>query len=141
MFPNSVKVIHNTEEIEALCQSCGACCATFRVSFYWAESTAHPFGSVPEEMTEKLNHSRSCMKGTSSSTPRCCALEGSIGESVSCNIYHLRSSTCREYDVFSSDGTLNPRCNPARAKHGLPELNVRYVPIIPIEGPVKPLEH
>lgn len=141
MFPSSVNFLSTPDEVEALCQSCGACCATFRVSFYWAETTLHPFGTVPEHMTEQLTPSRSCMKGTSSNNPRCCALEGNIGEQVSCNIYTARSQTCREYDVFSPDGTLNPRCNPAREKHGLPALNVRFIHVTPIEGPVQPLEH
>ena len=126
MHPDSLNILSSPEEVEALCQSCGACCAAFRVSFYWAETTAHPFGSVPEEMTERVNTARICMKGTNSSTPRCYALEGEIGRQVACRIYPLRSSTCREYTVFMADGSLNPRCNTARQKHGLPPLEARY---------------
>ena len=33
------------------CESCGACCAQFRVSFYWSESDAHPGGRVPASLT------------------------------------------------------------------------------------------
>ena len=67
------------------------------------------------------------MKGTSSHTPRCAALSGNLGERVSCTIYENRPSPCREYNVFLEDGSLNPRCNQARAKHGFEPLNVRYL--------------
>ncbi len=110
------------ESVEALCQSCGACCSTFRVSFYWAETTATSQGCVPVEMTEQMNLYRSCMKGTSSATPRCAALEGQIGQQVRCTIYENRPSVCREYQVFDSSGVINPRCNEARKKHGLTPL-------------------
>lgn len=32
------------------CLDCGACCATFRVSFYWTEADASLGGTVPEEL-------------------------------------------------------------------------------------------
>lgn len=135
MQSNPLSILCDDAAVEALCQSCGACCNTFRVSFYWAETTATETGTVPVEMTEQMNLYRSCMKGTSSSNPRCCALEGKVGESVSCSIYEKRSTTCREYDVFMEDGSLNPRCNPAREKHGLPPLNVRFIRAEPIGEP------
>ncbi|HEX4878883.1 MAG TPA: YkgJ family cysteine cluster protein [Limnobacter sp.] len=113
--------------VEALCQSCGVCCSTFRISFYWGETTDAEGGWVPADMTQQMNPHRSCMKGTSQSNPRCAALAGEIGQSVSCTIYPVRPSPCREYDVFDAQGELNPRCNQARAKHGLPPLNVRFV--------------
>lgn len=119
-------VVLDTAGVEELCQSCGVCCSTFRVSFYWAETTAADNGFVPVEMTEQMNLYRSCMKGTSSHTPRCAALSGNLGERVSCTIYENRPSPCREYNVFLEDGSLNPRCNQARAKHGFEPLNVRY---------------
>lgn len=118
-------VITDTAGVEALCQSCGACCSTFRISFYWGETTASEGGFVPEELTQQMNPYRSCMKGTSQSNPRCIALSGDVGQGVSCTIYANRPTPCREYDVFDENGVLNPRCNPAREKHGLPPLNVR----------------
>lgn len=95
------------------CQSCGACCASFRVSFYWAETDAHPLGSVPVALTRKVNDTYVCMQGTEHRPVRCVALEGTVGVSVSCAIYALRASPCREFTA----GT--PRCNEARAKIGL----------------------
>ena len=59
------------------CTTCGACCASFRVSFYWAEGAAN---GLPENLTERLNDRFSCMAGTNSSAPRCVALQGRIGE-------------------------------------------------------------
>ena len=59
------------------CQSCGACCAHFRVSFYWAE--AESLG-LPEALTEAINPWMSCMKGTGQRAGvRCVALAGEIG--------------------------------------------------------------
>ena len=127
---NPTTIIVDGAGVEALCQSCGVCCSTFRISFYWGETTAAEGGVVPVEMTEQMNLYRSCMKGSSQSKPRCIALAGNLGESVTCTIYENRPSPCREYDVFDSNGELNPRCNQARAKHGFEPLNVRYIPAV-----------
>ena len=95
------------------CQSCGACCASFRVSFYWAETDAHPQGSVPVGLTRKVNETYVCMQGTDQRPVRCIALQGELGKAVSCSIYAQRSSTCREF-MAGSDA-----CNQARARLGL----------------------
>ena len=39
------------------------------------------------------------MRGTDTKQPRCIALNSEVGESVSCNIYPLRSSTCHDCEV------------------------------------------
>jgi Fe-S-cluster containining protein len=101
------------------CLHCGACCASFRVSFYWGETSAITPTGVPVELTTPVNQFYSCMNGTDSKTPRCTALTGVVGDSVSCTIYQQRSSTCREFDVRDDDGNINPQCTKARAKHGL----------------------
>lgn len=98
------------------CQQCGACCATYRVSFYWAETDAHPAGSVPHGLTVAVSPHHAAMRGTESKPARCVALDGEVGCSVACSIYAQRSSTCREFDAGTS------RCNDARARHGLPPL-------------------
>jgi Fe-S-cluster containining protein len=98
------------------CLDCGACCASFRVSFYWAEADAHPCGTVPQQLTAPVSLFLAAMKGTVQEPLRCAALEGEIGKSARCSIYPLRSSTCREFDVD------DPRCNQARQRHGLPAL-------------------
>ena len=35
------------------CLDCGACCASFRVSFYWSEAEAR---GLPAEMTEQVEY-------------------------------------------------------------------------------------
>lgn len=56
---------------ENACLSCGACCAYYRVSFYWAEGE-----QIPEHLVESITPVYSCMKGTNQTQPRCQALEG-----------------------------------------------------------------
>lgn len=95
------------------CQRCGACCAHYRVSFYWAEANDAPGGHVPAELTQPLTPHLRCMQGTSSKTPRCVALQGDIGVNVGCGIYQQRPTVCRE--VMPGD----PQCLKARAQHGI----------------------
>jgi len=61
------------------CVECGACCATFRVSFYWAEADDAPGGTVPAALTGRLHAHLRVMQGTDRPEPRCCALQGEIG--------------------------------------------------------------
>ncbi|MDI6450195.1 YkgJ family cysteine cluster protein [Anaerobaca lacustris] len=104
------------------CITCGACCATYRASFYWAEADDRPGGTVPVEVTEKLNDFRRVMRGTNQKNPRCIALLGEIGKSVGCSIYELRSSVCRDFDVSWIHGVRNERCDQARIAWGLEPL-------------------
>ena len=80
------------------CQQCGACCAYFRVSFYWAEGDDAPGGTVPAHLTQ-------------AKPARCVALTGEIGQRVGCSIYAQRSSTCQE--LMPGDD----KCLKARAHH------------------------
>lgn len=98
------------------CLACGACCQTFRVSFYWAESDAHPAGTVPADLTTAVSPYHVCMKGTETKPVRCIALTGGNGAPFLCSIYHQRSSTCRTLEVGSE------QCNKARGNLGLPPL-------------------
>lgn len=98
------------------CQDCGACCVSFRVSFYWAESDAHPDGTVPQHLTIPISPHHVAMRGTECKPVRCIALEGEVGQFVSCSIYPLRASSCRQ---FNPD---DPRCNEIRQKFGLPPI-------------------
>lgn len=61
------------------CLRCGACCAHFRVSFYWAEAEV-----IDEHLVEPLTPVYSCMRGTNQPEPRCQALTGEIGKEVGC---------------------------------------------------------
>jgi Fe-S-cluster containining protein len=91
------------------CTRCGACCAAFRVSFYWSDGDRLPRGLV-----EKVTPVMACIAGTNGPAPRCAALQGVVGESVRCSVYELRPPVCR--DVVPGD----ERCLEARRRHGLP---------------------
>ncbi|HYD94170.1 MAG TPA: YkgJ family cysteine cluster protein [Noviherbaspirillum sp.] len=96
------------------CLDCGACCATYRVSFYWAEAEVR---SLPAHLTDKVNDWYSCMAGTGRPSPRCVALQGSIGGAVACAVYDSRPSPCRELQPGEE------KCNKARLRHGLPSVS------------------
>lgn len=110
------------------CLRCGACCAHFRVSFYWTEAEPARGGTVPPDLAEPLTPVLSCMKGTNQKHPRCAALIGEIGRAVRCAIYENRPSSCREFAVdWTAQGLrYTPedleRCTRARAAWGLPPL-------------------
>ncbi|XID76108.1 YkgJ family cysteine cluster protein [Alkanindiges sp. WGS2144] len=106
------------------CLTCGACCAHFRVSFYWAESEAK---GLPVALTEQVNHFFSCMRGTNQAKPRCQCLEGELGQQVSCSIYAQRPEACKE--VQAGDD----KCNRARLRHGFVPLNrIALINIAPV---------
>jgi uncharacterized protein len=96
-----------------VCQECGACCAFFRVSFYWAEARER---GLPDSCTEQLNAHLASMAGTNRCAPRCCALQGEVGKQVTCSVYAARPSPCRELEPGDD------RCNKARAHYGLPAI-------------------
>lgn len=96
------------------CLTCGACCASYRVSFYWAEAEAL---GLPAELTEQRDPWWSCMKGTNQAQPRCVALTGTIGAQVACSVYAQRPQACR--DLAAGDA----QCLRARARHGLGALS------------------
>jgi len=104
------------------CISCGACCAYFRASFYWAESDLAMPAGVPHELTDHLQTHYLVMKGTDNPTPRCVALQGVIGNLVYCAIYERRSSVCRNFPPSWENDEVNERCDKARIKWGLPPL-------------------
>ena len=107
------------------CVTCGACCACFRVSFYWAESDLVTPGGVPVALTDHLQGHFLAMKGTDSRAPRCIALAGSIGGQVRCTIYDRRPAACRHFAPSGEDGTMHERCDKARRQWGLPPLGRR----------------
>lgn len=75
---------------------------------------------MSEHYTEPVTSVYSCMAGTNQKNPRCIALEGSIGEQVSCGMYELRSSSCKEVQIADA------QCNKARMAHNM-------IPFIQIE--------
>ena len=105
---------------EDLCLTCGACCAAFRVSFYWAESDEAVADSVPADMTCQVAPLLCAMKGTDQPHSRCTALQGDVGTRVWCAIYERRPSVCREVVPSGQTGSANIWCDRARAIYGLP---------------------
>ena len=103
----------------SVCQTCGACCASFRVDFHPAELAGGAFAwgeGVPAAMTVPVTRAIVRMAGTDAAAPRCAALAGEIGGCVKCTIYDGRPSPCREFDVEHA------ACRQARHRHGLPDL-------------------
>jgi uncharacterized protein len=98
-----------------ICQECGACCAFFRVSFYWAEAQEQ---GLADSCIEQLNAHIASMAGTNRPAPRCCALQGEVGKQVACLVYAARPSPCRE--VQPGDD----QCNKARARYGLAPIEI-----------------
>jgi len=103
------------------CLACGACCASYRVSFHWSEADPASGGPVPAELVEPAGSLFLCMKGTSRKGGRCAALDGEIGRNVACSIYDRRPTACREF------GDEPERCDQARALHGLPPLGESFL--------------
>ncbi len=115
------------------CLKCGACCSFYRVSFYWTEADPALSGTVPPEFSEPLPPYHACMRGTNQPHPRCAALRGRLGDQVSCSIYKMRSSTCREFGFHFKNNEVTitaddlQRCNHAREACGLPPLHLENI--------------
>ncbi len=64
------------------CVSCGACCAHFRVQFYWREANpADTDNAVPGHLFEELTPQHRCMKGTAKKHhPKCEGLKGGLAK-------------------------------------------------------------
>jgi Fe-S-cluster containining protein len=110
------------------CLACGACCAAFRVSFYWAESDLALGNSVPAELTCQVAPLVCAMRGTDQPHPWCVALRGNVGLGVRCAIYERRPSVCREVVPSGQNERANYWCDRARAAWGLPPI-----PPVPVE--------
>ncbi len=75
---------------------------------------------MPADYVEPLTAVYSCMQGTNQKQPRCIALDGVVGQQVSCTMYEQRSSSCKE--VQAGDA----QCAKARQAHNL-------IPLIDID--------
>lgn len=104
------------------CLRCGACCAYFRVAFYWGEMASAQPGGVPDELTERRDPLRVAMRGTQQSNPRCIALQGTVTQDAHCGIYARRPSPCRDLSPAWEHGDPSPQCDRARIAHGLTPL-------------------
>lgn len=111
------------QEAQHPCLNCGACCAYFRVSFYWQETQAgfEPW-QVPITRTVPIGPLHLAMRGTDHTAVRCECLKGDLGSRVHCSIYDNRPSPCRKFKASFEDGEHNPRCDQARLSIGLKPL-------------------
>ncbi|HZH43187.1 MAG TPA: YkgJ family cysteine cluster protein [Lysobacter sp.] len=104
------------------CLSCGACCASFRVSFHWSETEPMLGGAVPAALTERVDAHRVAMRGSWAKQPRCVALDAEIGVRSRCTIHPQRPSVCREVAASWEFGVASAQCDRARIAHGLRPL-------------------
>jgi uncharacterized protein len=94
------------------CTTCGACCTSFRVDFS-VQQLQSMGGCVPDGLAVEVSSSTCRMRGTDHTPPRCAALTGKVGDTVSCGIYEWRPNPCHELQAGSD------ACLQARARHGL----------------------
>lgn|SRR5574343_271635 len=107
----------------SVCESCGACCASYRVDFHPSELASRVGGAgVPVAMVIPLTPKLMRMKGTDDAAPRCVALRGEIGREVGCTIYADRPSPCHEFNPWAALGIVDAACDRARRRHGLPPV-------------------
>ena len=112
------------------CLRCGACCCTFRVSFYFGElveddAQVDPSAdapAVPAALASQVHPFRAAMNGTLAAPVRCVALRGAVGAETPCAIYRQRPSPCRDFAASFADGERNEACDRARLQHGLAPL-------------------
>ena len=103
------------------CQTCGACCTSFEVSFPVTELSENSF-HVPENRTFKIDEQTRALKTLNKENMRCQSLEGHLGKMVSCRIYNNRPSPCRNFKASFEDGIANPRCDQVRQERGMKPL-------------------
>jgi uncharacterized protein len=111
------------------CQTCGACCAHFRVSFYWQEAEQR---GLDPSILHQVTPWRVCMNGTESLPCRCSQLQGTLGQEVTCRVYESRPTPCR--DLQPGDA----KCLQARAAHGLYSETDFAEQAIPCANPAPP---
>lgn len=107
------------------CLKCGACCATYRVSFSKAELERSTTRIA--ELAADAGGAWAVMPGTDRRhNPSCNYLRGRIGLGAKCGVYEDRPSPCREFKASFEDGRHQaPRCDEARRCHGLNPLTKR----------------
>lgn len=111
------------------CLTCGACCAYFRVSFFWGECQSAG-GTVLDSSVVAINSTFVAMLGTDQKPVRCTALMGTVGEDVRCTMYDNRSSSCQNFHASWALGERNADCDAARAAYGLEPLDPPLEPSV-----------
>jgi Fe-S-cluster containining protein len=107
----AIMVVTMSDLADNPCLACGACCKTYRVSFYWAEAEER---GLPDAFVERVTPHISCMAGTNARSPHCLALGTGDSGPHGCAIYPQRPDPCREVQPGDE------KCQRARRHHGLP---------------------
>ncbi len=108
------------------CMTCGACCAYFRVSFYWAEAD-DAGGLVPSALTRTADPFPALHERHQSAPETLRGLSGGYRRRRSlhyCKKLGLRRVA--EFAMSGENGEENDACNRARARYGLPPLRPLY---------------
>ncbi|MEW6166020.1 MAG: YkgJ family cysteine cluster protein [Pseudomonadota bacterium] len=108
--------------MSSVCQSCGACCVTYRITLPRGELDDMPGGHVPAALAEPYTATTACMREHPELPGRCIALAGTIGHEVRCTIYANRPVACSEFAPLSALGMGDAACDDARRRQGLPPL-------------------
>ncbi len=88
------------------CRSCGACCAYSADWPRFSTESDEALDAIPPELVS------ADLSGMRCENERCVALDGTLGEAVSCRIYAQRPEVCRT--CVAGD----PECTMARAARG-----------------------
>jgi Fe-S-cluster containining protein len=96
------------------CRPCGACCAFLRIHFPRGDGP-----HVPRQLTEPTLPDHVRMRRRADGA--CLALDGSPGTFTTCTIHGIRPEPCRAFQP-STAAEINPYCDDARARIGLPPL-------------------
>jgi len=97
---------------QALCQSCGACCAYSAEWPRFGLETEEEIEAIPREYVDDTRGTMRC-EGN-----RCIALQGEIGVSALCMVYAVRPEVCRACQPGDES------CQTARQHFGLAPLTL-----------------
>jgi Fe-S-cluster containining protein len=97
---------------EALCQSCGACCAYSAEWPRFGLETEEEIEAIPRDYVDDARGTMRCNGN------RCAALSGEIGVATACTVYAVRPQVCRSCEPGDDS------CALARRRFSLPELSV-----------------
>jgi Fe-S-cluster containining protein len=99
------------ESDQALCQTCGACCAYSAEWPRFALESEAALAAIPRAYVDDDRGRMRC------NGDRCSALEGDVGVATSCKVYAVRADVCRA--CLPGDEA----CTTARRRFMLPAIS------------------
>jgi hypothetical protein len=100
---------------EALCRSCGACCAYSADWPRFGLETEAEIEAIPRDYVDDARGTMLC------EGDRCAALEGEVGVATRCTLYAVRPQVCRSCEPGDA------ACTIAREHFALPRIVVEGV--------------